>query len=109
ARRRPGAAPPAPPAIDAAVVSWPHQSGRALEGGARVVQIVFGRRDVEDERLVAELEIARQQPRDLVVAPDQIRTHRVIVLERLEPVWPAVGRPPPRRPRPRPGRTGDPA
>src|SRR5204862_6290378 len=95
-------APSARPPSEASAVTWTHQSGRALEGGARVVQNFFGRGNVENERLVAELEIARQQPRDLVVAPDQIRTHRVIVLERLEPVWPAVG-----RPRPCLGRIGD--
>src|SRR5207244_6598969 len=59
---------------------------RLLEREGRMLELLFVRRNVEDERLEPELDVAGKLDRDTLVAPDEIGTEGLVVLERPEPV-----------------------
>src|SRR5207245_8998685 len=59
------------------------------EGHPDVPQFLPVRRHVQDERAIAGREVSRELGRDLLVAPDQVRAHGLVVLEGDEPVWSA--------------------
>src|SRR2546427_2712790 len=59
---------------------------RLLERESRVLELHFVGRDVEDECLEPELDVTRKLDRDGRVAPDEVWTESLVVLEGPKPV-----------------------
>src|SRR6266700_4858043 len=85
-RRRDAPAPVRPyPAVAASSFRRAACDG-ALEHRADVPQLLLAGRHVENEGAITRIEIARHLVRDPIVASHEIRTGRLVVLERHQPV-----------------------